>query len=61
MENKTAIELLPENHEVIKVVANRRPSWFLRFGGYVAVCICLLFISIIIYLFIKYKLIEQIA
>ena len=54
MENKTAFDLLPENNETIKAIINRKPSWFIRFGGYAAIVLVITFILFVAFLFRKY-------
>lgn len=56
MENKSAFDLLPENHETIKEIINRKPSWFIRFGGYLAIGVVALFVLVVLFMFKKYNI-----
>ncbi len=54
MEKKSSLDILPENQEFVLEITNKKPGWFMRFGGYLVITTVLLITLVIYIMFKKY-------
>jgi hypothetical protein len=52
MEKNSSIDALPENQEFVLEITNKKPGWFVRFGGYLII-MAVLIMTLAIYIMFR--------